>query len=280
MCLERFKPDEYSPFATMKLDDEQVDHALYVEGNLHPDIKVADLRVETKGQLFDLVAKECRRIQSQQPMRTASMQNTFGNVTLVAVELGFPREALSPIAMERHWGSGGKVPLPLTSASGTQEQAMVVASSTETTSAAASSAEHQDASDAQAAHQQKLEDKKPAPRRRVAHVRSRFPRIKVVPATEGADPKHEREKSNDGDGTCLATGQKGNTCLTGESDEKEKLEDDETGARPSKQTDAGQEPTDLAPGPTTSIDELRIAAKAREEELRAMGSDLTCASGK
>jgi hypothetical protein len=78
------------------LGEEEVDALVFILFLVLPYINVADLQVNTKEDLFDMLLEEHRRVKHSSPHRFSALAADLSNVKAVAKELGFPMKYFEP----------------------------------------------------------------------------------------------------------------------------------------------------------------------------------------
>ena len=89
--LERIDP-EYTAVRLHSAPEEQIDALMYILTNVPPTMRLSATRAKTHSALFDMLDREAKRLQKDQPGRTKMLAADLSNYKEVATRLGYPQE--------------------------------------------------------------------------------------------------------------------------------------------------------------------------------------------
>lgn len=95
-------PEQYSMLSLARLSCEETDILLFVVAGVAPVIRPGDFGVENKRGARKVVRTEHQRKMKRCPGRLAQLSDDLDNLFLIAMELGYKSEWLSP-SFRTHW---------------------------------------------------------------------------------------------------------------------------------------------------------------------------------
>lgn len=96
--LRKCNEDEFNPLRLASMEDDVIDQLVYLATNCPPSLKIADLKINTKGELRRLLKREHDRLAQHQPVRFKMLSPDYGNLEEVVVALGYPKRFLMSAA--------------------------------------------------------------------------------------------------------------------------------------------------------------------------------------
>lgn len=92
--LRRCNEDEYNPLRLASMEDHTIDQLVFLAANCPPSLKIADLKIRTKGELRKLLQREYVRVSQHQPSRFKMLSPDYANLEEIVIALGYPKKFL------------------------------------------------------------------------------------------------------------------------------------------------------------------------------------------